>query len=337
MRKLFSRYAAVAAVAGAIAAPGVASAAVSVGWTSPPQHAEFTVGASVNPLGVASASGVIGSGLDFSIVMDSSGSMLTNQTAIDGSGASVTKSRGAWQKEGAQLLVDGLPDTATVSIIEFDSSASTVIVQTTLNAAGRAAVAAAINSVDESGGTDIGSGIRQSEGELVPGTPGFDQFMVVFSDGSTSGNPSVDAANAVAAGVESVSSVALPGAIVGTMQGIATNGNGTFVDARNDIGLVTNLLGGGGGTPIDIASIQITDPDGNVFNVGSLGGVFAAGAYNIKLGLNTWNVLVTGTDGSTASADLTLKGVTGVIPLPAAGWLLITGVAGLGFLSRRKA
>jgi hypothetical protein len=312
-----------------------ANAAVSVGWTNPPQHAEFQVGTVVNPLGSVSTSGVIGQGLDFSIVMDSSGSMFTNATATDANGNTVTKSRGDWQKEGAQLLVDGLPDNATVSIIEFDSNASTVIGQTALDAAGRAAVAAAISSVDESGGTFIGSGIDQSRNELLPGTPGFDQQMVVFSDGSTSGNPSTNAANAVAAGVESVSSVALPGAILSTMQGIASSGNGTFIDATSDIGIVTNLLGGGGGTPVGIASIEITDPDGNMYTVGSLGNVFQAGNFALNLGLNTWNVLVTDDLGNTASAQLTLKGTTGVIPLPASAWLLISGVGAIGALRRR--
>ena len=155
------------------AAPGVATAAVSVSWTSPPNHEVFPVGTHVTPQGLASASGFTGTGVDFSIVMDSSGSMSNSQTATDGNGNTVTKSRGAWQKEGALSLVAGLPDTATVSIIEFDSDANILIGQTLLDATGRAAVAAEINSVDESGQTDIPDGINLSTNELTVDNNGF--------------------------------------------------------------------------------------------------------------------------------------------------------------------
>ena len=321
--------------------PGVASAAVSVNWQSPADGASFQVGTKVTPVGRASATGVVGQGLDVSLVGDSSGSMGATETATDSAGNTVTKTRGAWQKEGMQSLVDGLPDNATVSIVEFDSNANTVIGQTVLDAAGRAAVATAINSINESGGTFIGSGIQEAEGELVPGTPGFDQVMVVFSDGSTSGNPSIDAANAVTAGVESVNAVTLPGAVFSTMQGIADSGNGTNVDARNDIGLVNSLLsGGGGGQPVGIASIDVTDPDGNVIpTTAGVGGIFQAPMYHLNLGANIWTVKVTGTDGSMATDTLTVFGVntTAPIPLPAGGALLLSAlVSGIGLKRLRR-
>lgn len=318
------------------AAPGVATAAVSVSWTSPPNHEVFPVGTHVTPQGLASASGFTGTGVDFSIVMDSSGSMSNSQTATDGNGNTVTKSRGAWQKEGALSLVAGLPDTATVSIIEFDSNANILIGQTLLDASGRAAVAAEINSVDESGGTNIPAGINASTTELTtnaapPGdpTPGFNQAMVVFSDGSTSGNVVTATQAAVAAGVETVDSVALPGAIISTMQSIADNGNGTFIDATNDIGLVNNLLSGIGGLPIGLASLEVTDPDGNTTAVSTgVGGIFQAPTYNIGLGANIWTVTGVDTEGNVATATLKVVGEAAVIPLPASSLLMLSAIAG---------
>ncbi|WP_238547609.1 VWA domain-containing protein [Meridianimarinicoccus roseus] len=329
---------AAAAVALMGSMPGAASAAVSVVWDSPANNSTFTVGTVVAPLGRASATGVIGTGLDLSIVMDSSGSMFTSVTATDGNGNTVTKSRGAWQKEGALALVAGLPDTATVSIVEFDDNGTTVIGQTVLNAAGRLAVQAAINSVDESGGTVIGDGIDAAASNLLPGTPGFDQAMVVFSDGSTSGNPSINAATAVANGVETIDAVALPGAVISTMQGIASAGNGTFVDATSDIGLVNNLLAGlSGGLPIGLASLTVTTPDGTITPVTTgVGNIFQSPAFALNLGNNIFTATATDTDGNVAVATLNLIGVQAAIPLPAAGWLMLTVLGGGLGMSRLR-
>jgi len=338
----FRSIAAAGFVALAAAFPSVASAAVSVSWTSPANNSTFLVGTTVTPQGLASASGTTGTGVDFSIVMDSSGSMRGSATAVDSNGNTVNKPKSAWQREGAISLVNGLPDTATVSIIRFDANASAVIGQTLLDPAGRAAVIAAINGVGDAGpATRIDLGIDTSASTMLPGTPGFNQAMVVFSDGSpTGGNANASAAAAVVAGVESVDAVALPGSNVSVMQNIATNGNGTFVNATSDIGLVNNLLSGiGGSLPVGLASLEVTDPDGNTFSQGvGVGGVFVVPSYDIKLGNNIWSVIGTDTLGNTASASLNLIGVEAAIPLPATGILLLSvlgGGLGLSRLRRR--
>ncbi|MFV0244816.1 MAG: VWA domain-containing protein [Qingshengfaniella sp.] len=332
------RIAAAALLSAGLGMPMAASAAVSVSWQSPANNSTYAVGTVVSPLGQALASGVTGAGFDFSIVMDSSGSMASWATATDGTGATVSKSRQAWQQEGAIALVNGLPDTATVSIIEFDGDANTVIGQTALNSvANRQAVIDAINTVDASGGTYIGRGIDESaNNNLVPnGTAGFTQHMVVLSDGSTSGVPGNSAAAAVLAGVETIDSVAMPGSNITTMQSIATNGNGTFIDATGNIGLITGLLGGlpGGGLSVGIASLEVTTPDGTTTGVGTgVGGTFTSPAYALQLGNNIFTAFVTGTDGTSATATLNLIGVDGTapVPLPAAGWMLLSVLGGLG-------
>ena len=141
-----------------------AVAGTSVAWTSPPNGSSFPAGTAVSPTGQASAFGTIGgTGLDLALVLDSSGSMQLN--------AGTSQSLQQWQKDAAIALVNALPVGSTaVTVIEFDSSASTVRVLSELST-DKVQIIAAINSVDASGGTTIGSGIDQAASELTGANP----------------------------------------------------------------------------------------------------------------------------------------------------------------------
>ena len=314
-----------------------AQAATSVTWNSPANGSSFSVGTIVAPDGTASALGQTGSGLDLILVLDSSGSMTSNQTV-----GGVSKSRREWQQDAAIALVNNLPaNNISVGIVEFDSNAN-LVRQLSPLLTDKALIIAAINSVNASGGTRIGSGIVTATTELTGAnhTVGRSQQLVVFSDGASSGNPPSDAAAALVAGVDSVHSVLLPGGSATTMQNIAASGNGTFVDASTAQGVqdLIDLFSGFGGSLVGIDRIDITMPDGTF--LGSVA-VDAFGNFNtpdwmMTLGANEFVATAYGTDGTSASAPLTLYGITNgnppPAPIPEPGLLGLLGL-GLGLMS----
>ena len=315
-----------------------AQAATSVSWNSPADGSAFPVGTTVAPTGTASGIGQTGTGLDLMLVLDSSGSMTINQTV-----GGVTQSRAQWQKDAAIALVNSLPaNNISVGIVEFDSDSNLVRSLSPL-LTDKALIIAAINGVDASGGTFIGSGIDTATAELTGAnhTAGRSQQMVVFSDGSSSGNPPAAAAAAVLAGVDSVHSVALPGANITTMQSIATAGNGTFIDASTAQGiqdLIDLFSGVGGGTLVGIDHVDIEMPDGTL--IGSIAvdafGNFITPGWFMELGANTFIATAYGTDGTSASASLTLYGTASSVPEPSLLGLLGLGLIGMIGARRRK-
>ncbi|MFW6353767.1 MAG: VWA domain-containing protein, partial [Verrucomicrobiota bacterium] len=209
----------IALLAGMALTASTAHAAISATWLTPPPGSTFAVGTSITPTGQTSASGSTGggSGLDLAVVMDSSGSMSWSGTA-----GGITQSRQAWQRQFVKDLISSLPTSSTsVAIVEFDSGAS--VVQQLLPLAGnQSSLFAAVDAVNASGGTNIGTGINAAGEELkARGTAGRTSAMVVFSDGSTSGNPDATADSwgdgSKGYTVNQIHSVGLPGHVTGQM------------------------------------------------------------------------------------------------------------------------
>lgn len=323
-------------------------AATSVTWLSPPDGSSYPTGTAVAPTGQASGVGTVGAGLDLALVLDSSGSMGGSRTV-----GGVTKTLQQWQKDAAIALVNSLPTaTTSVSIIQFDSSASVYRQLTALEpASNKASIIAAINAVDASGGTYIGSGIRVATLELTSArhTAGRAQMMVVMSDGQTSNLTQTYqyADQAGAAGI-AVHTVGLPGHSASTMRGIAdgvdnivgtADDNGIYTDATN-LQTLIDIFGGTGGNLVGLDRVEITMPDGTV--IASVGidalGNFTAPLFNLLTGANTYTATAYGTDGTMASASLTLHGVDngGGTQVAEPGSLALLGLGLLGVVGTRR-
>jgi hypothetical protein len=317
-------------------------AAGTVSFTSPVDGSSAAIGTLVTPTGIASGTGTGGTGLDLVLVLDSSGSM---------SSSNANQTRRQWQRDAAIALVNSLPTgTSSVSIVEFDSDANVVVGLTPLVPASNiTAIISAINGVDASGGTNIPDGIAAATGVLTGAghTVGRSQQMVVISDGATSGNVVTATQAAIAAGVDNVHSVAIPGASVPTMQSIATNGNGFFADFTNPANLsqITGVFNGTAGSLVGVSRIDIVLPNGTTITGNSVSGIGAFSVdqgFALQAGPNTWIVNAFFTDGTSASDFVTVfaegggGGDPSVVPVPAALPLLLAGLGAFGLVRRRR-
>ncbi|MFO7838323.1 MAG: VWA domain-containing protein [Desulfosalsimonadaceae bacterium] len=329
---------------------GSAMAATSVSWTSPAEGTSYTLPANVQPEGIASCTGVSG-GLDLALVLDSSGSMTYPETV-----GGEMKSRQAWQKQFAKELVASLPAaTTSVAVIEFDSNANTVQQLLALTpSANLTTINSAIDSVDASGGTTIGNGINEAKNELTSARADIvnrSQMMVVFSDGSSSGSPGETADNAIAAGIEAIHSVGLPGHYQPTMKKIVdgvddiyntSDDHGIYTDGSNLQTLVD--IFGGTGNLVGIDYVTISLPDGTLlnsangdFSVGALGNFKVPAPYwDMEPGQNTFTATAYCDDGGSASAALNLYGGQQPVPEPATVMLMGIGLLGLVPFARKK-
>lgn len=321
---------------GLLAYVNSAQAAVSVSWTSPPDGSSDFVGTMVKPVGQANARGSTGSGLDLALVLDSSGSM--------GNPSGLGNTRREAQAAAAKALVNNLPTgTTSVSIIEFDSDANIVTGLTPLiPAANITALENAIDGVDSSGGTDIRDGIVAGTGVLTGGghTAGRSQQMVVISDGGSSQTAAVNAATAaVGAGVDSVHTVAFPGSSTGTMDAVATAGNGTFTDLSGGLNDLIAIFDGTGGNLVGIDQVDVTMPDGTLHTdvpVDALGNFMAPSPFPLEPGANTWTAKAIATNGDMASATVTVFGNERPTGVPDTGaTLALLGLGLIGIASAR--
>jgi len=107
--------------------------------------------------------------LDTALIIDSSGSMGSN----DPSDLRLT---------AAQSYVDLARDGDYISVVQFDSTASTLAPLTPVST-GRQSLKAAIATVDSSGGTDLGAGLEEGYDTLEQGFESHQKIAIFLTDG----------------------------------------------------------------------------------------------------------------------------------------------------------
>jgi hypothetical protein len=305
---------------------GVAMADTSVSWVSP-SPGDVCIGTCVTPTGNASGSGMSGgTGLDLMLVIDTSGSM---------SGSGITAAKNA-----AIALINALPsDSTQLGIIEYDWTANTYRTLETLTS-DRSAWIAAVNALTAGGNTATGPAIQAATAELtsVRAIAGHAKMEVVLSDGySNVGiSPITAAGQAWSAGI-TVHSVGVPGHSTTEMAGIASAGHGIYTNVTN-LADLEGLFAGTAGNLVGLDHINVTMPDGTLYaNYPTDGlGNFIVPTWTMVAGANDFIVTAYGTDGTSATATLSLNGVNcSTVPEPATLILLFAAIPAFA-IGRKK-
>jgi hypothetical protein len=294
-------------------------AEITPSWTTPNNTMVTVPAGGLVPF---PAAGNVSIFFDAMLVVDTSGSMNTNtgQTAPNGG-----TRRGDWVLGGAEALVDALDNDIRLGLVDFDLDSLLVAPLAPLGPpdavpSHRQAMKTALRALDRVGGTDFAQAIDFTA-EYLANVPGNSKHLVVVSDGDS---PSTEARmatmNAIAAGIDSVNTVGLPGADAVLMRDIADLGNGVFVDGTNLGALVDGFKSILDGAET-LTRLDITLPDGSIRENVTVGadGAFAIDGL-IRQGNNLFQAKATSNLGNIAFADLNVIG--GVIPEPATAALL---------------
>lgn len=256
-----------------------------------------------------STSGAFAAVIDLGFAIDESGS-------VSGSPGSATSELGLIRGGLAAALdlipsvgATGNPNTYTVTIVRFASSASTLVTKTAITDVTRAEIQNTLLTAPRtSGGTNIPSAVNKLTEEICgfgTDTCSADTTLFNIATDGQGGNPATSGANAAAidAGVDGISYEAI----------------------------------GGGLTPSAITAFALPSPVELVTNAADLpnpinnGFVFAVSSFEDfedAIGAKVGRI-VRDTGGGGDDAN--------VIPLPAGVWLLLAGLGALGAVKRRKA
>jgi len=258
-------------------------------------------------------------------------------------------SREEAQEAAALALVAGLPSaTSSVAIVRFSHTPSLALPLTPVDG-DLSAIHAAIVGTGASGRTNIGKGISAATSTLTGTrhTPGRTRMMVVISDGETSsGSSSGDLADAaVLLGVDTIHAIGVPGHRVETMRGIVDGADDVFgtaddhgISMSGSLAALEALFNGTGGNLVGLDSIDVILPDGNMLTDYPTDGLgnFELPEWVMLPGANTFDVVAYGTDGTKASAFLTLYGTSNGVPDGGTTALLFGSALGLLSLLKRK-
>jgi len=281
---------------------------------------------------------------DAMLIMDNSGSMKNEIPANVPPARNGGRQRGDWALDGADDFIDGLADQVRLGLTKFAGTSELLSDVAELGPPNatpshRAALKALLRTLDRQGnGTNIANAITFATDHLLNRpNPGDSLHLVLVTDGQpTVGDTRVATNNAIARGIDSVNTIALPGANPNVLRDIAERGHGVFVDGTD----LTQLL------PLieklveDIETLERLDielPDGTLLEDVAVGseGFFAIDGL-IQEGDNVFRAHATSNRGNVAVSELHVLGRP--VPEPSALALLAitTGLA-VACATRRSA
>lgn len=239
--------------------------------------------------------------------------------ALDESG-SVGSTNFGLSRTGLANALAKIPTSGTnqyrISVITFDSGTNTIIPPTVVTAGNLANLQAQVNAISyNGGGTDIAEAVDTLTANFVNAGLSAATYLNVATDGGSSASAlATAAANAQAAGIDGLSFEAIgSGASINTLLR-SCFGNSTYTDP------------GGGNTA---AGCSLVNDENNLPDATKEGFVLAIDNF-----LDFENAIAAKVQ---AIVDDTGGGGNpNVVPLPAAGWLLIAGLGLLGATARRK-
>lgn len=235
-----------------------------------------------------------------------------------------------WALDGSDALIDALPNGVGLGLVDFDSAARLVLEVSDLGdpnetPSHRAALKAALRTLNRSGGTDIARAIRFAANALLNRPERSDSLhLVLMTDGGSNVAAAAAATEeAIGLGVDSINTVGLPGADTVTLGRIAELGNGEFADGTD----LTQLLERFRRILDEAETLERLDielPDGSLLEQVPLDGdgLFAVEGL-IQEGDNVFRAHATSNLGNVVVRDLHIIGQT--VPEPSAFALLAVG------------
>jgi hypothetical protein len=328
---------------------------------TPDQGDSFAEGTAVAPTGRTSLTLVQNLPLDLNIVVDNSASMQqsTGLPNLDTPNPTDTLSKLDLVNQGITNLIESLPIEAIVSVISFDTFATTVT-EKPLNATltglidpatapSRADVLAYVDSLLGNGtqtnyyrALDELLRLDNADYLIAP----YDSEVLFLSDGAPTDQSYVSLLNALAFRDFDTTFVSLPGnssfgnSVLSTA---ALRSQGQFIDYSRDAAGLQAAFDDPKRAFFGITGLTITNPDGTSYDAATDAfGFFTLDPYDLRLGDNTFTARASFADGTSFTDTLTLvgtrAGAMAPMPLPASVWMMLAAFAGLaGLRARRRA
>ncbi len=317
----------------------------NVAFQTPPPGSHYLVGSTVAPTARAGIGQKALGNLNLTITIDTSRSM---DEPVPNTG----KTRYELAVEAVSALLDDLPETASVGVVEFNSFAEYVSLSKKLTPEHKADLQTSLPAIQPDDQTNYERAIQLSYYNVQTspywwGQPeaSANQQVLFISDGqpSVGGNwrygfaPSGLRNNSV-----SVNTVGIGPLYYGaraTLLEVANIFDGKFIDIGSDITGLLPFFQGLNGNLVGVDYVMVTDPNGTyrIDNVG-LFGEFTLRDTILGENGNMFEVTAYFDDGTFATDQMWLTGVgpTSAVPLPATGVMLIASFAGFGLMRRRK-